>query len=510
MLVDSVREKIDTWVSGIIGARLPPRIRDFKVVRDPIHDFIRLHPHEVAILDCPLLQRLRRIRQNALAYFVYPGMHHTRFEHSLGVAHVADLMASALQEFYPNEVTPHVRASVRLAALLHDVGHVFFSHLGETLLEEEYGDLFADLANETVDGTPRLLEGLDIAEILSYLIITSGPFKGYLEQALALNPGRENLRLANIESTEVARLVIGKVRDERDRFKADIIHGSMDADKIDYFMRDCHYSGIRAEVDASRLINTLRILSSPDWPRALTVSGTALHHLEQILMTKLLLYTSVYQHHKVRATEAAVRTIYRKLRERRGTLRHKPLEFAEFTDFLRIDDSQFFVWVGQENGLEELVNQLASRQLLKRSLVLCRQSVDYPSRFNFLRFALPAETTPSSVRRVEQGIYDSIAAPHKVDRDSLVLDFPPLPDADREAAQIFIQATKEAQPEALKELLPTDDWLRSYAVNKYRAHVFYVSEEDKRLAAAHAAESAFQAEEVRLTPLARTLAHIGD
>ena len=123
MLIDDVRSKVDTLVSEVVGTWQTPKVRDFKVFRDPIHDFIRLHPHEVAILDCPLLQRLRGIHQTALAYFVYPGMHHTRFEHSLGVVHVAELIMSALQKLHGADVTPRDTAVVRLAALY--IGHVF-------------------------------------------------------------------------------------------------------------------------------------------------------------------------------------------------------------------------------------------------------------------------------------------------------------------------------------------------------------------------------------------------
>jgi hypothetical protein len=453
------------------------------------------------------VQRLRRIRQNALAYFVYPGMHHTRFEHSLGVVHVAELMLSALEKHHKDEITPRTKIVVRLAALLHDIGHVFLSHLGETLLEEKHGEFFEKLAGETVDDTPELLKDIDISEILSYLIITSSPFKQYFEEALARNPPQD-LASATIEPAEVARLVIGKVKNETDRFMANIIHGGIDADKIDYFMRDCHYSGIRAEVDASRLINMMAILHYPDWPRTLTVAGTALHHLEQILITKLILYTSIYHHHKIRASEAAVRMMFQRLQDQADKLRPEPLKFAEFTDFLRVDDARFFIWAAEEDGLEELVAQVTGRELLKRSVVLCRQSVHTSTHHNFMRFFLPAKTPTREVQTIEQEIYDSISPSDKVDRSYLVLDFPPFPDADEEAAQTFIQTSMKAEPEVLKNLLPTDDWLRSYAVNKYRAHLFYVEDEGKRIAAAKAAESVLERRGIKLTSLARDFAHL--
>ncbi|MBL7061691.1 MAG: hypothetical protein ISS54_03045 [Dehalococcoidia bacterium] len=252
----------------------------------------------------------------------------------------------------------------------------------------------------------------------------------------------------------------------------------------------------------------MSILSYPGWPNSLTASGTALHHLEQILITKLILFTSVYHHHKVRATEAAVRTIYMRLKERRGTLKHKPLEFAQFTDFLRIDDSRFFAWAEQENGLEKLVLGISNRNLLKRCLVLCRQSVHAYYRQNFLNMFPPSERDSSSLRSIEQEIYDSIPKNFQTDRDDLVLDFPKFPNTDEEAGQMFLQVGRDTEPQALKDMLPTDDWLRSYAVNKYRAHVFYFSDDGKRRAAAQAAEEVLSKRNIKLLPIARQLANI--
>jgi hypothetical protein len=508
MNIDDIYQKIDSWIAEEIGDYKPPKVRDFKVIRDPIHDFIRLAPHETSILDCPIMQRLRRIHQTALAYMIYPGMHHTRFEHSIGVLHVSELMLCALEDKSGTDITPQVKAEVRLAALLHDVGHAFLSHLGETLLKEKYGEIFKDLANEKIDETDYLLQDIGIGEILSYLIVTSPTFSDYFKQALTINPGRPEQKLGLIEPKEVARLIIGKVKDERYQFKANIVHGGMDADKIDYFMRDCHYSGIRAEVDASRLINTLKILNYQDWPRTLTVSGTALHHLEQILTTKLILFSSVYHHHKVRVTEAAVRNIYRKLCSRGGGLKNKSLEFSDFTAFLQLDDAKFLTWAAQEDGVEPLVKKLQNRDLLKRCLVICRQSIRLDTRDKFIKFALPSETPTRGVVEIEQEIFDSIPNNKNYDRDLLVVDFPPLPDADKEAAQIFIQGNPTLPPEALKDLLPTDDWLHTYAANKYRAHVFYDADEDKRRVVANAAESVLQKHGIIITPWAKSLANL--
>src|SRR6202167_5826835 len=103
-------------------------------VRDPIHGFVRLSGDEADIVETPLFQRLRGIRQLAMANLVYPGALHTRFDHSLGVCHVAGMLARQLRLTEDSEVT-----LVRLAALLHDLGHGPFSHVSENLLER-YAD----------------------------------------------------------------------------------------------------------------------------------------------------------------------------------------------------------------------------------------------------------------------------------------------------------------------------------------------------------------------------------
>src|SRR5262249_4847126 len=98
-------------------------------IRDPVHNFVRLRDKEVNLINAPVFQRLRGIRQLALANLVYPGAVHTRFDHSLGVCHVAGLMADEL------DLPPDQVELVRLAALLHDLGHGPFSHVSELSLE---------------------------------------------------------------------------------------------------------------------------------------------------------------------------------------------------------------------------------------------------------------------------------------------------------------------------------------------------------------------------------------
>jgi len=119
----ALAEEINEWVEDIIPADYPKRYpspKDGKVVREAVSGYQVLKPHEYLLLDSPIMQRLRYIHQTALAYLVYPTANHTRFDHSLGVAKIADDIGHSL-----GEKKPQIE-ELRLAALLHDVGHSFF------------------------------------------------------------------------------------------------------------------------------------------------------------------------------------------------------------------------------------------------------------------------------------------------------------------------------------------------------------------------------------------------
>ena len=102
---------------------------------DPIHDFIRVYEHELSIIDNPIFQRLRRIRQLSGAHLTYPAAQHTRFEHSLGVMHIAGQAGTTLAE--KGVLQTDDIEILRLSALLHDIGHGPFSHLFEEIIQEK-------------------------------------------------------------------------------------------------------------------------------------------------------------------------------------------------------------------------------------------------------------------------------------------------------------------------------------------------------------------------------------
>ena len=105
-------------------------------VRDPIHGLIRLTDQEMRIINTPAFQRVRRIRQLAMADLVYPGALYTRFEHSVGTLHVAHRILRHLDTIEHGFYSDEDKTVVRLLALLHDIGHGPFSHVSEHLLDK--------------------------------------------------------------------------------------------------------------------------------------------------------------------------------------------------------------------------------------------------------------------------------------------------------------------------------------------------------------------------------------
>ena len=239
----------------------------FEIIRDPLWNNIRLDPLALELIETPAFQRLRYVRQLGLAFLVYPGATHTRFEHALGAYHLARRALALLEE---REVMgPEERASctlVRAAALLHDVGHYPFSHA----LEE-----IGALHHEEV-ARPLITEGA-LAEVLVRRIGRDAP-------------------------VEIMELIRGTSPSALQR----LISGSLDLDKIEYLRRDAFMCGVPyGEIDADRLINSLTIVDDPaSGHRAIGVVEKGLSALESLLFAKYQMYRNVYWHHAVRSATA--------------------------------------------------------------------------------------------------------------------------------------------------------------------------------------------------------------
>lgn len=253
-------------------ARTP---QEFEVLRDPVWNTIRLDPAAVRIIDTPPFQRLRRIHQLGVASLVYPGGTHTRFDHAIGVYHLARRALALLQD--RGELDGVDGLDCRLApyaALLHDIGHYPFSH---TL--EELGDPWVPAHHETLTG--RFLRGPELRDALA-AVHDDAPAR--IE---ALVQGRSPSPLQGLVS------------------------GSLDLDKIEYLVRDAWFTGVPyGHVDVDRLLHALTLLADPETGRReMGVHEKGLSALESLLFAKYQMFRNVYWHHGTRAATALLKRL---------------------------------------------------------------------------------------------------------------------------------------------------------------------------------------------------------
>jgi len=287
----------------------------FEVVRDPLWNNIRLEPEALAVIDTPAFQRLRYVRQLGHAFLVYPGATHTRFEHALGTYHLA------------GRVTPD--RDIRLAALLHDIGHYPFSHA----LEEAGLPRHEGLATRHLRTGPlaAALEGLGVS----------------VERVLQLIQGSSTSPLAGV------------------------VAGSLDVDKLDYLSRDATMCGVPyGVIDVDRLLTSLTVT-----PQGVALHGKGLAALESLLFAKYQMYRNVYWHHAVRSATAMFKRLVRRAIAAR---RVSPDEIALATD----DGLGHELQSSDETGL---ARALRERRLAKRGLdipatELPAETADWPSR----------------------------------------------------------------------------------------------------------------------------------
>ena len=235
-------------------------VNKYLQIVDPIHDFINIYNHEIEIIDNPVFQRLRRIRQLAGAHLVYPGAQHSRFEHSLGTMHIASQAASILKE--KNYLGLDDVENLRLAALLHDIGHGPFSHLFEEVLYKK-----RKISHEKIG------EKIILKSEIGDLISKNGFNKNF-----------------------ISKLAFGN---SKYQFMNEIISGGLSADMMDYLLRDSYFTGTEhARIDFKRIINSLDVHE-----KKLSLNKSALHSFESMMISRYQMFKAVYFHKTVRAAE---------------------------------------------------------------------------------------------------------------------------------------------------------------------------------------------------------------
>jgi uncharacterized protein len=257
-------------------------------IRDPVHGFIIIDEWERDIINHPVFQRLRRIRQLALTDMVYPGAMHTRFEHSLGVMHVAtqmfDQIVSRRKDFLVSELSyspgglERDRIIVRLASLLHDVGHAPFSHAAEELMPMDQ-ETNISYKHEHYSGNAIVFAMQDVIENHRF---------------------NQNHR---IKAQDIADFLNGRATIGRQLLWRGLVTSQLDADRADYLLRDSHHIGVAyGHYDLHRLLSTMTVArhDETDAP-TLAVEEGGIHTAEHLIIARYLMFTQVYFQHTRRA-----------------------------------------------------------------------------------------------------------------------------------------------------------------------------------------------------------------
>jgi hypothetical protein len=299
--------------------------RASKVVRDPLHGNIRIKGVIAALLESPEVQRLYNIKQLGFAHLVFPGAHHTRLEHSLGSYAIASRIAETLSLKSPeyNIIT--------CAALLHDVGHGPFSHTLESILLEKVGV-------NNIDLTEQLILGIQEVYTLG---------EKHFIQSPAVT---DILDTFSIDKKQLIHCIRGIVKERP--FLSQLLNSSIDVDQLDYLMRDAYYTGVAyGMIDIDRLLQTIMIYKD-----VLTVNRKGVSVVENILMARGLMYSSVYFHKTVRIAELMLSRAFE------GVSSQEPFELFKMTDAEIMSTLQH-----SGDFQQEIITRLKYRTLFKQA-----------------------------------------------------------------------------------------------------------------------------------------------
>lgn len=289
---------------------------------DPIHRYIRFSETEREIVDTVIFQRLRGIRQLAGAHLVYPSAQHSRFEHSIGTMHIAGYAGETLlsKGYFGDEDKVQ---QLRLAALLHDIGHGPFSHLFEEVLMEKHNMNHEDMGKQIISQS-------EISDILGK--------HGY-------------------NSSDICKLSFGQ---SNIQFFNEIISGALSADMMDYLPRDSLFTGVEyGKIDYHRLISSFEVTTDGH----LAINKSALYSLESMLISRYEMYKAVYFHKTVRSAEVMLlRSIM--LADEQLNLTDKTLDkYLSLTDEITLERIRL---LGNDNkSAVRLAQDYKSRKLLK-------------------------------------------------------------------------------------------------------------------------------------------------
>ncbi len=339
-------------------------------VRDTIWGFISYNAWERDIIDMPEFQRLRRIKQLALTEMVYPGAHNTRFEHSLGVMHLASKMYDNIckkdklgYNFLEKEIgytssgLERTRQIIRLAALLHDIGHAPFSHASEEIMP-------------VVDNRTN--------EKYSHEYYTAAIIMGPLRKTIEEHTLNKNY---NITAEEIAGLIMGNKEllgkaNEYNLMWKNLLSGQLDADRGDYLLRDSYYTGVKYGVyDVERLIVTSILGRNPEvtqqdggynsWIIGVGKGGWQV--AEALIIARYSMFSQVVFHKTRMAYDYHFNEVMRSFLKEKFGKSTFPLPTEEgLNKFLSLDDTSVWNYMNENRKKDENCRAIIERKHIRR------------------------------------------------------------------------------------------------------------------------------------------------
>jgi uncharacterized protein len=398
-------------------------------IKDPVHGYVYITEQEKQIIDSYPVQRLRRLRQLAGSEYVYPGANHTRFEHSIGVMYLADRVVAN-----PNisrYLTQEEAEMVKLAGLLHDVGHGPFSHVFEHLLDKEKNGKTHE------DMTLWLIQESELRDVL---------------KRNGFNP------------EEVGKLAIGRLHRPKKAFLDQIISSAVDVDKQDFIVRDTYHTGAEyGFIDIFRLIHALDILDEN-----LAVDLGALSALESLIIARIESFKSIYFHRVGRAAQIMLAMAMEKANEELGLTRFKTPE-----EYMAMDD--YTVWTMLKNCKKSngIIRNLERRKMLK-----CAYERTFYEKDTMVSSIFGRETHRNQLQQ-------DIAKKAHIEAETVIIDVPTVPSVPYHHSVLMepmeIPAFHKTQdgkkiPQRLSEISKIFETLRGF-INILRV---YTDEENRK------------------------------
>lgn len=502
-------QRADVFVSKLLDGCKPLEYHDIKVIHDPVWGTIKFYPWELQLLDSPLLQRLRNINQLGLASITYPSAHHSRFEHTLGVVSLVAKMVDSINDSYrpmnegdKNTVGAEELGLMRLAAILHDVGHSFFSHLSEKM----YGDTKEFMS---LKSSFEIFSKAQPHEVLAYVIINTPSFKSFFKACVSY-PYITMFDSVDLMFDSIGRMIVGAPIEQlydvgsspvKKYYLTEIINGQFDADSLDYLRRDSYITGLSLTYHIDRFLYKIKLVDRSETVDGKTVTGrhltvpvSGVSTVEEIIFGKQMLTRYIYQHQKVLAADALVYDIVGGLRQN-GKLLH-PCDFLYYcdNDIYKIYDesgdpdfippiSKMPVNNDSSRSISDMVKRIKNRDIPKKALVINlfniselygKKDFTLEEAYNALKEAMSHGFRKAVRDEAKRICVKANLDPSRVDLFDIFYSVPK-PTTAKNYTDVYV-ATHDGQYAPLNKIADLNDWADEFSGRSWNVYVYSFDE----------------------------------